>query len=126
MAANGADSGHFRMSGIEIRSNVWFWLLLVSPYEIYYVLATDEEIQRLSELSAAMAGFAALPNNSRPPLGHLRAIARSGIFDGLRLCRREAFADLLGAARGIKRRLRVALELRHHLACDQFVAAHCC
>jgi hypothetical protein len=98
----------------------------MSPYEIRYVLATDEEIQRLNELSAAMAGFAALPNNSSPPLGHLRAIARSGIFDGLRLCRREAFADLLGAARGIKRRLRVALELRHHLACDQFVAAHCC
>src|SRR5262249_47334433 len=87
---------------------------------------TDEEIQRLNELSAAMAGFAALPNNSSLPLGHLRAIARSGIFDGLRLCRREAFADLLGAARGTKRRLRVTLELRHHLACDQFVAAHCC
>jgi hypothetical protein len=34
----------------------------MSPYEIYYVLATDEEIQRLNELSAAMAGFAALPN----------------------------------------------------------------
>ena len=98
----------------------------MSPYEIYYVLATDEEIQRLNELSAAIAGFAALPNNSSPPLGHLRAIARSGIFDGLRLCRRKAFADLLGAARGIKRRLRVALELRHNLACDQFVAAHGC
>jgi hypothetical protein len=25
------------------------------PYEIYYVLATDEEIQHLNELSAAMA-----------------------------------------------------------------------
>jgi hypothetical protein len=55
----------------------------MSPYEIYYVLATDEEIQRLNELSAAIAGFAALPNNSSPPLGHLRAIARSGIFDVL-------------------------------------------
>jgi hypothetical protein len=27
----------------------------MSPYEIYYVLATDEEIQRLNELSATMA-----------------------------------------------------------------------
>jgi hypothetical protein len=98
-----------------------------SPHEIYYAHATDKEIQRPNELSEAMAGFAALPNSSsRLPLGHFRAIARSGIFDGLRLRRREAFADLLGAARGIKRRLRVALELRHHLACDQFVAAHCC
>jgi len=26
----------------------------MSPYEIYYVLATDEEIQRLNELSATM------------------------------------------------------------------------
>ena len=26
----------------------------MSPYEIYYVLATDEEIQRLNELNAAM------------------------------------------------------------------------
>ena len=73
-----------------------------------------------------MLDLQALPNNSSLPLGHLRAIARSGIFDGLRLCRREAFADLLGAPRSIKRRLRVALELRYHLACDQFVAAHCC
>lgn len=75
--------------------------------------------------SAAMAGFEALPNSSLP-LGHFRAVALPGIFDGLRLRRREAFADLLGAARGIKRRLRVTLELRHHLACDQFVAARCC
>ncbi len=70
-----------------------------------------------------MAGFAALANNSSLPLGHFRAITRSGIFDGLRLRSREIFADLLRAARGIKRCLRVALELRHHLACDQFVAA---
>ena len=27
----------------------------MSPYEIYYVLATDEEIQRLNELSATVA-----------------------------------------------------------------------
>ena len=27
----------------------------MSPYEICYVLATDEEIQRLNELSATMA-----------------------------------------------------------------------
>ena len=27
----------------------------MSPYEIYYVLATDEEIQRLNELSATTA-----------------------------------------------------------------------
>src|SRR5580704_7484389 len=27
----------------------------MSPYEIYYVLATDEEIQRLNELSTAIA-----------------------------------------------------------------------
>jgi len=40
----------------------------MSPYEIYYVLATDKEIQRLNEFSAAMAGFAALPNNSSLPL----------------------------------------------------------
>ena len=86
----------------------------------------DKVIQRLNGLSAAMAGFAVLPNNSSLPLGNFRAIARSGIFDRLRLRRREAFADLLGAARGIKRRLRVALELRHHLARDQFVAARCC
>src|SRR5262249_10589097 len=98
----------------------------MSPYEIYYVLATDDQIQRLNELSAAMAEFAAPPNNSSLPLGHLRAIPRSGIFVAVRLCRRETSADLLGAARGIKRRLRVALELRHHLARDQFVAAHCC
>jgi hypothetical protein len=26
----------------------------MSPYEMHYVLATDEEIQRLSELSATM------------------------------------------------------------------------
>jgi hypothetical protein len=26
----------------------------MSPYEIHYVLATDEEIQRLNELSAAI------------------------------------------------------------------------
>ena len=26
----------------------------MSPYEMYYVLATDEEIQRLTELSATM------------------------------------------------------------------------
>jgi len=26
----------------------------MSPYEIYYVLATDEEIQRLNQLSATM------------------------------------------------------------------------
>ena len=39
-----------------------------------------------------MLDLQALPNNSSLPLGHLRAIARSGIFDGLRLCRREAFA----------------------------------
>jgi hypothetical protein len=27
----------------------------MSPYEIYYVLATDKEIQRLNELSATVA-----------------------------------------------------------------------
>jgi hypothetical protein len=27
----------------------------MSPYEIYYVLATDEEIQRLNEQSVTMA-----------------------------------------------------------------------
>jgi len=27
----------------------------MSPYEIYYVLATDDEIQRLNELSTASA-----------------------------------------------------------------------
>jgi hypothetical protein len=27
----------------------------MSPYQIYYVLATDEEIQRLTELSASAA-----------------------------------------------------------------------
>jgi hypothetical protein len=65
-------------------------------------------------------------NNSSLPIGYFRAIARSGIFDGLRLCRCEAFADVPGAARGIKRRLCVALELRHHLTSDQFIAARCC
>jgi hypothetical protein len=112
--------------GITSVLHTWGSALTPSRYEIYYVRATDKETQRLNGLSTAMAGFAALPNNSSLPLGDFRAIARSGIFDGLRLRRREAFADLLGAARGIKRRLRVALELRHHLACDQFVAAHCC
>src|SRR3954451_4079216 len=90
---------------------------------------TPERTERgiaVSVIISQWIAVAALPNNSITPLGHLRAIARPGIFDGLRLFRREAFADLLGAARGIKRRLRVTLELRHHLACDQFVAARCC
>src|ERR1700743_2317385 len=55
-------------------------------------------------------------------LGDLRPVARARVFHGLRLCRREGFAHLSGAARGIQRRLRVALKLRHHLAGDQFVA----
>ena len=56
-------------------------------------------------------------------LGQLGLIARSSVFDRLRLGRGEALAEPLGAACSIKRGLGVALEPRHHLARDQFVTA---
>src|SRR5262249_22293508 len=59
-------------------------------------------------------------------LRKLYLIAHSCAFHRLRLLCREALADFFGAARGLKRGLRVTLEVWHHLARDQFVAAQCC
>ena len=102
----------------------------MSPYEIYYVLATDEEIQRLNELSrrrrtrtrwlsadefiaahkrrrtqleALPAGrcSAGASKTLGASLGNLRPVARASVFHGLRLRRSKAFAHLPGAARGI-------------------------
>jgi hypothetical protein len=56
-------------------------------------------------------------------LGQLHLIACPRLFQGPRRRCRGALADFLGAAHGIERGLRVALELRHHLACDQLLAA---
>ena len=100
----------------------------VEPLARNCVLAANEEIQDPNELSTAISvqyrsaiGLqrAALPlKTSSPSLGDLRAIARSRIFHGLRLRRGETLANFLGAVRGVERRLRVALELRHYLARD--------
>jgi hypothetical protein len=80
-------------------------------------------------IAAASKPYSITSKNERNPARHsvargqLCLIARARVFHRLRLRCRESLADFLGAARGLERTVRVALELRHHLSRNQFVAA---